>query len=116
VLMNLNFVRMFRVTAQDREALALIETLPRTASIAAPSHVVPHLPKREAIYVVGATWRQEPVDFVLLDVRRRGWPLRRAAIAALAGELEGDPSYEKVRDRHGYVLFRRNVGEAEHWP
>jgi uncharacterized membrane protein len=111
VLTNLHFVRMFHVTERDREGLALVKALPRTASIAVPSHVVPHLPKREAIYVVGATWRQEPVEFVLLDLQRRGWPLRRPAVAALATQLEGDPSYEKVVERFGYVLFRRNVAE-----
>jgi uncharacterized membrane protein len=112
VLMNLHFARMFHVTERDREGLALIRTLSRTASIAAPSHMVPHLPKREEIYVVGSTWRQEPVDFVVLDLQRRGWPLRRHAVVALARELEGDSSYEKIVERDGYVLFRRNVVEA----
>jgi uncharacterized membrane protein len=112
MLMNLHYVTMFRVTERDREGLALIRALPRTASIAAPSHIVPHLPKREDVYVIGATWRQEPVDFVLLDLRRRGWPLRRPAVAALATGLEGDPLYQKALDRHGYVLFRRNVVET----
>jgi uncharacterized membrane protein len=116
VLMNLHYARMFYVTGRDREGLALIRTVPRTASIAAPSHVVPHLPKREGVYVVGATWRQEPVEFVLLDLRRRGWPLRRPAVATLAQELEADPSYEKVRERRGYVLFRRNIGETGSGP
>jgi hypothetical protein len=74
---------------------------------------VPHLPKREKVYVVGSTWRQEPVDLVLLDLRRRGWPLRRPAVAALATELEADPAYEKVVDRRGYVLFRRSPAESE---
>ena len=111
VLMNLHYARMFQVTERDREGLALIRTLPRTASIAAPSHVVPHLPKREEIYVVGSTWQQEPVDFVLLDLQRRGWPLRRPAVAALASALASDPSYQKVADRQGYVLFRRNAVE-----
>jgi uncharacterized membrane protein len=112
MLMNLHYAKMFRVTERDREGLALIGTLPRTASIAVPSHVVPHLPKREDVYVIGATWRAEPVDFVLLDLQRRGWPLRRPAVAALARELEGHPTYRKVLDQHGYVLFRRNVGEV----
>jgi uncharacterized membrane protein len=112
VVTNFHYARMYQVTARDREGLALIQTLPRAASIAAPSHVVPHLPKREAIYVVGATWRREPVDFVLLDVRRRGWPIRRPEVRSLATDLEADPSYQKVVDKDGYVLFRRNVGDG----
>jgi hypothetical protein len=107
---------MYRVTERDREGLALIDTLPRAASIAAPSHMVPHLPKREAIYVVGSTWRREPVDFVLLDVQRRGWPIRRPEVKSLASSLEADPSYHKVTDRHGYVLFKRNGSDGRLGP
>jgi uncharacterized membrane protein len=115
VLVNLHYVTMFRVTGRDREGLTLLRTLPRKASIAAPSHLVPHLPKRAEIYVVGSTWRREPVDLVLLDLRRRGWPIRRPAVAAIASELEGDPAYQKVLERRGYVLFKRSVDETGGW-
>src|SRR5262249_22750619 len=90
VVINAHYIRMLSVTGRDREGLALIANLPPTVSIAAPSHLVPPLSKRPDVYVIGSTWRQEPVELVLLDLRRRGWPIRRPEVAALATELEGN--------------------------
>ena len=53
VLVNVHYVTMFHVTGRDREGLTILRTLPGRPAIAAPSHLVPHLPKRAEIYVVG---------------------------------------------------------------
>ncbi len=107
LLANLGYLRTFTPTERDRRGRAVLAVVPRTASVATQGHLVPHLAKREHVYVIGWNWRREPVDYIVLDRERGAWPLPGGAVKRLARRLEHDRAYQAVLDDEAYVLFQR---------
>lgn len=109
ILLNLGYAKVYAVTDRDRTGHSVIGQIPHAASVATQAHLVPHLSKREAIYIIGKTWDQHPVEYVLLDVKDGFWPVSREDLLQLANRIDDDPQYEKVLERNGYLLFRRRI-------
>lgn len=77
MFINLGYAKTYHMSDRDRRGHEIIAKIPRTSSIATQAHFVPHLPKREAMYVVGKTWHRQPVEYILVDEQAGFWPLNR---------------------------------------
>ena len=106
-VVNHDYARSPAGPARARAGHAVLAEIPTGASVAAASPLVPHLPKRECVFVVGMNWHGEPVEYVVLDERSRAWPLTRQDTQTLVRDLDRDPRYQRVSERRGYILFRR---------
>ncbi len=106
VALNVGYAKFYPITHHERLGHAIVAQIPAEASVATQAHIVPHLPKREKVYVLGKTWWFQPVDYVLFDVERGFRPFSREQIRELIASLDQDPAYTKVLDADGYVMFK----------
>ncbi|RMF52694.1 MAG: DUF2079 domain-containing protein, partial [Bacteroidetes bacterium] len=85
------------------EGLALI---PREASVAASSRLLPHIPARARYYIWPAGGAQ--ADYIaLLREDPNPWPATAQEVAKDISALERSRAWEKIWDKCGLVIFRR---------
>lgn len=81
------------------------------ARIAAQNHLIPHLSRRQYIFMID---RWQKADWVLLSLGESAWPFQKDRPKRLARRLYADPEWRLVDSRLGTVLFMR-AGAAD-WP
>jgi uncharacterized membrane protein len=79
--------------------------IPEKASLAAQSALIPHIPKRKAVFMLPATGEAE---YVLLHLQLNPWPLQTAQMQQLFSSLQQSAQYS-CQYSSGYLyLFKKN--------
>lgn len=86
-----------------RECLKLI---PDRAALAAQSALIPHIPKRNAIFMLPATGQAE---YILLHLQLNPWPMPTAQIQELDAHLQRSAKYSCLYSS-GYLHLYKKIG------
>jgi len=91
----------------------LMSEIPARASVSAQTHLVPHLSRREKIFMYP---KISGAGYVLLDTKGNLYPCRaRLEYDKKLQRLRSDPRYELTFEGDGYLLFRkRKMPTLEH--
>lgn len=82
-----------------------LRLIPRDASVAASSRLLPHIPPREKYYILPL---HTPVDYVaMLQYDPNPWPLSPKDYQKHIDSLSRSPEWEKIWDREGLLIFKR---------
>lgn len=119
VLINVANSNIWRIIKPSRyshvkdykDVRRLINLIPRDASVAAQSALVPHIPKRRDIYMLpengdGTTG----AEYVLVHTGVNPWPYQRAELLKFVKRLRTDESYAVIQEINEIILFKRNSG------
>jgi uncharacterized membrane protein len=89
-----------------RDCLKLI---PAQASLAAQSAIIPHIPKRKAIFMLPTTGQAE---FILLHLQLNPWPLQSAQLHELDTRLQSSTKYSCLYSSGDLHLYKKNSVET----
>ena len=76
--------------------------IPAQASLAAQSALIPHMPKRKAIFMLPATGEAE---YILLHLQLNPWPMSTAQLRELDGRLQHSAEYRCLFSSGGLRLY-----------
>lgn len=86
-----------------------IVLIPKEASVAASSALIPHIPKRKNIYML--TDPREP-DFILVHERVTPWPMTAETYREYLRKLEAGNAYRLVAASANVKLYRKTSGRG----
>lgn len=89
-----------------KRCLALI---PEKSSVAAQSALIPHIPKRKAIFMLPATGQ---ADYILLHLQLNPWPLQPNQLQELYSSLQSSAKYSCLYSSGDLHLYRKNGVET----
>jgi len=90
-------------------ARAMIREIPRSASVAALSALIPHIPKRPDISILPDL---ENAEYVLIHDGINPWPMTGPDRLGLIERLEGSKAWEVLKRDDALVLFRRTTSAS----
>jgi uncharacterized membrane protein len=110
-LANSNFWRIiqpsrYRALADHGRVHSLMKRIPDEASVAAQSALIPHLPKRKAIFMLPD---QDDADYILVHPGLNPWPYTGEGLATLVASLDGGKRYVLLA-RDGEVRLYKKAG------
>ncbi|MDP2726989.1 MAG: DUF2079 domain-containing protein, partial [Dehalococcoidia bacterium] len=105
-----NFVPQ-RYTVSPRAAVGkeMSARIPTQAGVVAQSDLVPHLSRREMVYMFPEVPSYDGIDYILLDREGNRYPLADSdeAYQQAVAVVLADPQFHLVDDREGYLLLER---------
>ena len=110
-LANSNFWRIiqpsrYKALADHGRVHALLKRIPEKASVAAQSALIPHLPRRKAIFMLPD---QDEADYILVHPGVNPWPYTREELATFVASLDGGNRYVLLA-RDGQVRLYKKAG------
>jgi len=81
-----------------------ISSIPREASVASLSAIIPHIPKRKNIHMLPKTGGAE---YILVHSGINLWPYQREEFDVFLEKLAAEKEYECVAQSDGILLFRK---------
>ena len=90
-----------------RSVKRCIALIPKEASLAASSALIPHIPKRKNIYML--TDPREP-DFILVHARVTPWPMTAETYREYLRKLDAGNTYQPVVASGNIKLYRKTSG------
>lgn len=109
-LSNSNFWRIIKpsryAALKDYKKIErVINMVPREASVAALSSIIPHMPKRKDIFMLPDTG---DADYIFVHAGINLWPYTKDEYNIFLDKLDKDPNYMCVEDQDGLRLYRKN--------
>jgi uncharacterized membrane protein len=111
VVLNFGQFKSFAITPHHRIGYEVLKQIPREASVAAQVDLVPHLPKRQRIYMLDQTSRNLDVEYVVFDKKGNKWPMSVSEYEELFSSFSNNKKYRLIFEKDGYALFRRVQGD-----
>ncbi|MCX6558348.1 MAG: DUF2079 domain-containing protein [Candidatus Aminicenantes bacterium] len=81
-----------------------LDLIPKNASVAAQSALIPHLPKRKAIFMLPATGEAE---FILLHLWLNPWPMNQPQLLELDKTLRQSEKYQSICCSDAFRLYKK---------
>jgi uncharacterized membrane protein len=92
-------------TRYTSTALAIIASLPPEATVAAQSHLVPHVPPRSTR--VCFPFNLEKVEYIFLDFQGNTWPFSAGQYSACVDTLRTGHGWITQTEKDGFLLLQR---------
>jgi uncharacterized membrane protein len=107
-LWNLTRADYWRLSQSDLTGYEALSMIPPHAPVAAQSHLVPHLSRRDRIYMLNPN-RQIPEDSEFILASSRTPPFPYSSYQEIAGVLAEQQvrGYEKIFERDGWIVLKR---------
>jgi len=96
----------FHVTQRDQMAEGVLSQIPSKASVSAQTALVPHLSRREEMYLFPLSMAK--AQYIALDTRGHLYPLDMPSYEREVQKLLADPQWEIRADIDGYYVLKRN--------
>jgi len=94
----------YQALADHGRVHSLMKRIPDEASVAAQSALIPHLPKRKAIFMLPD---QDDADYILVHPGVNPWPYAREELTTLVASLDGGNRYVLLAREGEARLFKK---------
>lgn len=108
-LANSNFWRIvkpskYKALKDYKHVAKIIDQIPRKASVAALSSLIPHIPKRKNIYMLPETGEAE---FILVHSGINLWPYKEEEFLNFLNRIENEKRYSRIYQHGDIKLFKK---------
>lgn len=107
-----NFVpQRYLVSSRAETGKQLMASIPPEAGVIAQSDLVPHLSRRQRVYMFPEVPGYEGIDYILFDQLGNRYPLSNPgeAYERAVAEVMANPDFRRIEDKEGYVLLKRTA-------